>query len=60
MNATPVRRYLVSYCVLTSLIVWAIGPARLTGHHTPVLSRDWKEIGSGYVCPVTGYKYGSN
>lgn len=60
MNSTPVRRYLLSYCVLASLTIWAVGPARLTGQHTPVLSRDWKELGNCYVCPVTGYRFGSS
>lgn len=61
MNSTPVRRFIGPLFLISGLLIWKLEPGRITGHHTPIVTREWKEFDCCcYTCPVTGYRFSRN
>ena len=55
MDTTPVRKNFTSMLALALFAGWFFGASRLTGYHSPIVTKEWKVIKpEDCKCPITG------
>lgn len=55
MDTTPVRKNFTSMFAIALVAGWYFGMKRLTGYHSPVVTKEWNVLRPGDCkCPITG------